>query len=197
MADGINYLQQVTALKATEANDDALEGGVAVSTPVSPQPAPQGPSAKPVVSLVDDLVKAARADGKGHTRVDAAIEKFCDEHYKLNPAQGERVEALLKMAVHTAQQDGLTRSEVLAAISQVGETVNKSPALPAEAYVEAAKVVGNESHLALGAARFLVEMDGGGNVPKPVVASGPSSGAESDVSAKYGQMLNGFAQNFR
>lgn len=193
MADGINYLQTVTALQAQQASEDAAGGGPTVP-PVTPPP--QGISAKPVIALADDLVKAAKADGRGHARVDAAIEKFCDEQFALNPAQGERVEALLKMAIHTAQQDGLTRNEVLAAISQVGETVNRSPALPAEAYIEASKVTGVESHLALGIARFLVEMDGG-NAPKPAVASGPSSGAESDVSARYSSMLNGVGQNLK
>lgn len=192
MADGINYLQTVTALQAQEASEDAAGGGPTVA-PVAPPP--QGISAKPVIALADDLVRAAKADGKGHARVDAAIEKFCDEQFALNPAQGERVEALLKMAIHTAQQDGLTRNEVLAAISQVGETVNRSPALPAEAYIEASKVTGVESHLALGIARFLVEMDGG-NAPKPAVAASYDRSVEvqSDIGAKHAQTLNGIAQ---
>ncbi len=197
MADGINYLKSVAALQAQESAEYGAGGPAVVRAAPPVTPPAQGPSAKPVIALVDDLVKAAKADGKGHQQVDAAIEKFCDQHFALNPAQGERVEALLKMAIHSAQQDGLTRNEALAAISQVGQTVNQSPALPAEAYVEAAKAAGTESHLAMGIARFLVEMDGG-NGPKPVAASvDRSHEVQSDVSSRYSQTLNGIAQNFK
>lgn len=189
MADGINLLQQVVALQAQEASDSGQ-----VPAPPAPPPTQQGPEAQPVITLVDDLVRAARTDGKGHAGVDAAIEKFCDEHYKLNPAQGERVEALLKMAVHTAQQGGLTRGEAVAAVSQVGQSINNSPALSAEAYVEAAKVVGTESHLAMGVARFLVEMDGG-NPVQPAAAA--TARMESDVSARYNSTLYQVGQNWK
>lgn len=190
MADGINYLQQLLALQAQEGSEGA---GTAVAA------APPAPVATPrelgqsVQNLVDDLVRAARSDGRDGRLVDAVIEKFCNDEFALNAAKGDQVERLLKVAIHSAMQGGLTRGETLAAVSQVGSAVQSGGPVPAEILVQAAKVAGNEAHQASGIARLMTEMDGS-NAPKPAVAATPDPGVRSDVTARYDQTLNGMVQ---
>lgn len=193
MTDSLNLLQQIAALQAQEASEGAGTA-VAVAAPVPvATPSELGQS---VQNLVDDLVRAARNDGRDGRLVDAVIEKFCNDEFALNAAKGDQVERMLKVAIHSAMQGGLTRGETLAAVSQVGSAVQSGGPIPAEILVQAAKVAGNEAHQANGIARLMTEMDGS-NAPKPAVAATPDPGVRSDVAARYEQTLNGIAQNFK
>lgn len=199
MTDGINFLQQIVALQAQEASEDSGAPRVlAVEPPV--QAVPPRDMGKTVQSLVDDLMRAAKADGRDGRLVDAVIEKFCNDQFALNGAKGDQVERMLKATIHSAMQGGLTRGETLAAISQTGEAVKGGGPVPAELYVAAGRVAGNESHQAIGIAQLMAEMDGA-NSPRPAVAAtSPDAGASvtrSDVAARYDQALSVIAQNIK
>ncbi len=195
MADGIHFLQQIVALQAQEASED-LSGPreVAVEPPV--QVVAPRDMGKTVQTLVDDLIRAARADGRDGRLVDAVIEKFCNDQFALNEAKGDQVERMLKATIHSAMQGGLTRGETLAALSQTGDAVKGGGPVPAELYVAAGRVAGSESHHVIGIAQLMTEMDGS-NAPKPAVAVTRDAEVRSDVGARYEQTLNGIAQNFK
>lgn len=193
MADSLNLLQQVMALKAQEASEGA--GTAVAATPPAPPATPRD-LGQSVQNLVDDLVRASRNGAHSERLVDAVIEKFCNDEFALNAAKGDQVERMLKVAIHSAMQGGLTRGETLAAISQTGAAVQSGGPVPAEILVQAAKVAGSEAHQANGIARLMTEMDGS-NAPKPAVAATADPGVRSDTVARYDQMLNGVAQNFK
>lgn len=190
MADSLNLLQQVMTLKAQEASEGA--GTAVAATPPAPPATPRD-LGQSVQNLVDDLVRASRNGAHSERLVDAVIEKFCNDEFALNAAKGDQVERMLKVAIHSAMQGGLTRGETLAAISQTGAAVQSGGPVLAEILVQAAKVAGNEAHQANGIARLMTEMDGS-NAPKPAVAATADPGVRSDVTARYDQTLNGIAQ---
>lgn len=195
MSNGITYLQQVTALRAEEAAED---GGSVVTTTSPEQPPPvAGISARPVQDFINDLQRVAPVDGQDRRLTDAVIEKFCEDHFRLDSAEADRVEALLKVAIHSAMEGGLTRAEIVAAVSQVGDAIKGNEAMPAEAYVEAAKITGRDNtHQVMGVAHFLTEMDGG---HAPVPAADPSAGRDvhSTVEARYDSVVGSVAQKFK
>lgn len=185
MADGISYLRAVTAMQASEADAEQAQ---AVSAPTEASARNVGGDlSRAVQTFIDDLQRAARADRREGRLVDAAIEKFCNEQFALNEAKGNQAESLLKVAVHSAMEGGLTRNEVLAAISQTGSAVKSGGPLPAELYLQAGQIVGSETHLAMGIAQFMGEMDGAN---KPVPA------ADERINVRNDDLSAGFTRGF-
>lgn len=137
-----------------------------------------------VETFVDDLVEVSKIDGNDHHLLDAVIDKFCEDHFGEGSEREYIAGALLKTGLHSAAEDGLTRSEVLAALSETGNVINPADeyaAVPVVLEERASELAGPETkHLHEGLIGFLAASESGTEVrdigpsPEPAVLDDPN-----------------------
>ena len=137
-----------------------------------------------VETFVDDLIEVSKIDGNDNHLLDAVIDKFCEEHFGEGSEREYIAGTLLKTGLHAAAEDGLTRSEVLAALSETGNVINPADAnaaVPVTLEERAAGLAGsNAEHLYEGLIGFIDASESGGSAreageeAKPAVGEDPN-----------------------
>lgn len=162
MGDGISYLATVTSLKSQESSEEGFN-----TAPVSDHNQAHlksdnmGQGVLLTKQLIDDLVKVAKIDGKDAHLVDAVIDRFCNKNFTSEPDQAERVATILKIGIHSAMQNGLTKDEVSAALAQVGNSFPNKES-PLNGLEDAKKITrSNDAGIDNGVARFILAVDNG------------------------------------
>ena len=138
-----------------------------------------------VETFVDDLVKVSKIDGKDHHLLDAVIDKFCEDHFGEGSEREYIAGTLLKTGLHAAAEDGLTRSEVLAALSETGNVINPADAnaaVPVALEERAAGLAGLEAdHLYDGLIGFIDASENGGSAREAGEEAKPAVGDDSNI----------------
>ncbi len=138
----------------------------------------------PVEDLIDDIQKVSKIDDPDGHLTDAVIEKFCDENFG-SPEMQQLSEAVLKVGIHSAMEDGLTRDEIIAAISQTGSILN--PHGPTVADGGAEEIAGPDNdHLYNGLQSFMDRVGGGAPAATPDEAPRQSPGMEPPEAGETG-----------
>ncbi len=141
--------------------------------------------------FVNDLVEVSKIDGNDHHLLDAVIDKFCEDHFGEGSERETIAGALLKTGLHAAAEDGLSRSEVLAALSVTGNVINSNVAIPTELIERAEEMAGPDAeHLYDGLIGFIDASENGGQgrdagpSAEPALPVDPNTRALNDLSVE-------------